>query len=370
MQNLLKTGNVRKEQSGLKVDLYHIIGEARPKINEVNAYRWALEIRGSNKYHIIEELRVDFSFVNQIIFPHINLIDYIPKRETTDITELTLSVPGGFISVKIPIREEKIKTEVTKSKIEWIFNDVDLSESETMTKVFEGVVIAEFFPQTIDTKINIEMNVIPIFSKRKILFGKEKLPSPPKIDASEVKMNCTEIIPGDPVRGIPDLNRPDNERIFVSRYIIDQGILEKGIENAAVRNVSLRARTLSMLFEKLRTGLPENYYKLIKDAGEEVGKNFIGELGKILGHMPTIEEWIDYDSSAGMGRFKMSPEKDAVIVKNSFNAYEIKSNKPACIFLEGYFKGILQEIFRKPKIIVTETSCIAKGDKECVFKIE
>lgn len=369
MQNLLKNGEVRKEERGLSVDLYQLSGEARPEINEINAYRWALLVRGNNKYPHIEELRVDFSFVNQVDAGHIELIDYIPRREKEEKAILTFRIAP--ISVSIPINQEKIRTERSVSKIEWIFKDLNLSESETMTKVFEGVVSARFYPESMDKRITIAMNVIPLFCKKKILFRTEKCTSPPKIEANEVKEKCTEIISGNPERGYASFNRPANERILEYKYIIDQGILEKGEEEKAIRNVSLRAETLAIFFNALKNDLPEeSYYKSIKTAGKEVGENFMKALEKVLGHKPTHTECFDYDSSAGMGRFEMTDEKDAIIVENSFTAYKIESDKPVCCFLEGYFEGILPKILGKTNIIVTETNCIAKGDKNCIFKIE
>ena len=371
MQNLLKPGKVTKEEQGLNLELYQLSGEARPKINEINTYRWVLSVRGNNRYPHIEELRVDFSFVNQLDTAHIELIDYIPRREKEEKANLTLSMVPQIITVSIPISLEKIRTEKSASKIEWIFKDINLSESEIMTKSFEGAVSARFYPKSVDKRVIIAMNVIPLFCKKKIPFRKKPCSSPPKIEANEVKEICTEIIPGDPDRGYADLGRPNNERILEYKYIIDQGILEKGMGKKAIRNVSLRAKTLAIFFKKLKNDLPADlYYKSTKAAGKEVGKNFVNDLEKVLGHVPTFLEWFDYDSSAGMGRFDKTPEEDAIIVENSFTAYEIESDKPVCSFLEGYFEGILPKILEKANVIVTETNCIAKGDKKCVFKIE
>jgi predicted hydrocarbon binding protein len=242
-----------------------------------------------------------------------------------------------------------------------------------MSKVFEGVVSARFFPESIDKRITISMNVIPIFCKKKIPFRMNPCPSPPKIEAKEVKENCTEIIPGDPERGYAGFDRPDNERFLTYRYIIDQGILEKGTGKEAIRNVSLRAKTLSTFFDKLRRNMPlsdDLYHKNMKAVGREIGADFVNELETILSRKPTLEEWSDYDASAGMGRFKII-DKKKIVAKNSFNAYKNPSDKPVCVcsFLEGYFEGILKEIWGTT-VIVTEISCIGKGDKECVFKIE
>ena len=351
--------------------LYLVSGEARPEINEINEYRWRLSVSGNNKYHHIKELRVDFSFVNHLDTTHVEISDYIPRKETKELAIMNVSLVPKTISVSVPINRDKIITEQSSSKIGWIFKDIDLSKSETATETFEGVVTARFYPESIDKRIVVAMNVVPDFYEKNIFRRRKSCPSSPRIVDKEVKENCTQIIPGDPAIGIAGDARPDNERILKYTYIIDQGILEKGLGEKAIRNVSLRAETLAIFFDVLKNGLvEESYYKLSKDAGKHVGTNFVKDLEKILGHRPTIKEWFEYDATAGMGRFEMNDEKNAIIVKNSFTAYKIESDKPVCCFLEGYFEGILTEIFRKPNIIVTETHCIAKGDKECIFIIE
>ena len=371
MQNLLKCGHVTKEERGLQVKLYLISGEARPEIDKINEYRWRLSVNGNNKYHHIKELRVDFSFVNHLDTTHMEISDYIPRKGIEEIAIVTASPVPQIISVSVPINRDKIITEQSPSKIGWIFKDIDLSKSENTTETFEGVVTARFYPESIDKRIAVVMNVVPDFCEKDILRRMKRCPSSPRIEDREVKESCIEIIPGDPERGSAGIARPDNERTLKYRYIIDQGILEKGLEEKAVRNVSLRAETLAIFFDALKNGLLwDSYYKLAKDAGKQVGKNFVKELERILGHKPTIKEWFEYDATAGMGRFEMNDEKNAIIVKNSFTAYKTKSKIPVCCFLEGYFEGILSEIFRKPTIIVTETNCIAKGDEECIFIIE
>ena len=371
MQNLLKDGHVTKEERGLQVKLYLVSGEARPEINEINEYRWRLSVSGNNKYHHIKELRVDFSFVNHLDTTHVEIIDYIPRKEVKEIASMNISAVPQVISVSVPISHDKIITEQSSSKIGWIFKDIDLSKYETTTETFEGVVTARFYPESIDKRIAVAMSVVPDFCEKGILRRMKRCPSSPRIEDREVKETCIEIIPGDPERGSAGIARPDNERTLKYTYIIDQGVLEKGLEEKAIRNVSLRAETLAIFFDVLKNGLLwDSYYKLVKDAGKQVGKNFVKELEIILGHKPTIKEWFEYDATAGMGRFEITDEKDAIIVKNSFTAYKTKSKIPVCCFLEGYFEGILSGIFRKPTILVTETDCIAKGDKECIFVIE
>ena len=365
MQFLLKHGDVSKDEQGLIVRLYNLFGEESPQVNSLQAYVWKVQLKCGKEYSYVEELQIDFSFVDHLDTAHFSLEDYVPQREREEIATLTLT-PIPQISVSIPISHEKIHTSKTPSKITWIFKDINLQDSHDFSKTFEGAVGVKFSSKSAYHHIFIAMTVIPKFSKKRYFRKLEYCISPPKIEAKNVKDECKPIVPWDPKRGEADRDNP-MKRIFKYDYIIDQGTLYKG----DIRNVSLRAKTLAIFFNTLKTGLSEDlYYKSAKNAGREVGKNFVEELEKVLGHRPTIKEWFDYDSSAGMGRFEMNDEKDTIIVENSFTAYEIKSDKPICSFLEGYFEGILPEIRGKANIIVTETKCIAKGDKECVFKIE
>lgn len=375
MTNLLKTGSVTKECQGLTVDLYQLSGDARPKVDEVKTYRWVLSIRGNSTYYHVEELRVEFSFINEVDTSHIEIIDYIPRREKENKATLELNVIPQIIKVDIPINSYNINTEYLRSKIVWIFGKINLSKSENIAKVFEGVVTVRFHPESLGKKVAIAMNVIPIFYKKKISVIKNYCNNQPKINDRDVIDNCNTIIPGDSESGYADVNQPDEKRTLEYNYIIDQGILEKGSEEKAIRNVALRARTLAIFFNTFKENLPEDLYrKLTRDAGKSAGMDFLKMSEKIIGYKPTfnewLNEWIKYDSTAGWGRFEITDKNDAIFVENSFVAYKIKSDIPICYFLEGYFEEILSKIFGRHDITVTETDCIAKGDKKCKFVIK
>ncbi|MGC8937349.1 MAG: V4R domain-containing protein [Candidatus Methanomethylicaceae archaeon] len=57
-------------------------------------------------------------------------------------------------------------------------------------------------------------------------------------------------------------------------------------------------------------------------------------------------------------------------MENSFEAREYgRSEKPVCFFLKGFLEGFFREAFGR-EFKVTETECIAKGDKVCTFRVE
>ena len=357
---------------GVKVELCSIIGDS-PQIEKDNEYKWDLKVTGTPTYSRIEELRVDFSFIgNGLSETHMELVDWKPGEKTEDLGDVGLSI--GPVKVTKSMTRKKVENSKSGLEIKWIFRDINLSKRDTLTKQFQGEVHAKFHQDSLDlypTKIFISMNVIAVFYKKKFFFLTKYCPAQPQIRGMDVMAKCKGIIPGNPEIGYQSIENPDSERILKYTHKFKEGILVKGAGASAIRNVSLRAETLATIFTKLKADSPEGPYReLVKDAGREVGERFVNELKEILGpmdHERMIAEWFKYDSTAGMGRFEMA-EEDTITVKNSFAAYNTKSDNPVCCFLEGYFEGVLSKIYGRPKI-VTETSCIAKGDKNCVFKI-
>lgn len=61
--------------------------------------------------------------------------------------------------------------------------------------------------------------------------------------------------------------------------------------------------------------------------------------------------------------------KASVEVFNCFNCHEIKHPKVFCFALAGILAGGAEVVF-ETQMKSTEVSCIAKGDKSCVFEIE
>jgi len=76
------------------------------------------------------------------------------------------------------------------------------------------------------------------------------------------------------------------------------------------------------------------------------------------------------DELWGELRFDLDQEKGTgeVYVAGSFEARQYgPSKQPVCYLLKGYLEGLLSQAFNK-SLKVTETECVAKGDRYCVFQ--
>ena len=90
-----------------------------------------------------------------------------------------------------------------------------------------------------------------------------------------------------------------------------------------------------------------------------------------------LQKFITLHSSIGLGWFKLEDQNLDLntgggiirITKSFFAETYGKSTKPVCDFLAGYFVGVLEEVVGK-QLTGEETTCIAKGDPVCTFKIE
>lgn len=347
---------------GVKLELCSIVGDTCPKIGELNKYKWDLKISGTPKYHRIKELIVVLSFMgDKLSDTHMSIEGGTPGEEEEYMGDAIFPI-GPFKFVK-PVKSKKVKHRRLGLGFEWVIKNIEL-EYATCKK--DGEISVKFNLKSLDLPpdtISIALDVIAVFYEKKYIFSTKACPVHPHIRGSDVKKECkgiTPIIPG--------------KQILKYTYDLNEGTLEKGEGAKAVRNVALRAETLAIFFRKLKDDLSEEpYRRRVKGAAKEAGKQFAGELKEILGHdltdrTRTIHEWFEYDSSVGMGKFDM-PEEGIITVKNSFATYNIESDTPVCCFLEGYFEGVLSEIYTTPKS-VTETSCRAKGDEVCTFKWE
>ena len=357
IQNLLNNDKiVESNADNLSLTLY-IYGDSSPDIRKTHTYNWALKVEGNNKYSHVQEMSVEFSFnpPNENFF---QIMECIPTEKTDKLADIRLNAP--ILSVEIPIRKDKIKFEkISPVNVKWIFKDFSLLENGSFNKTFHGILTVKFTKESREREFKIWTRITPKFCEKKLYFRREYHLDSPKINYDEVMAASEKIIPFD----------PENVEILGYKFIIDEGILKKG----HVRNVALRAETISYFFDYLRKNQDigkEKCKQIIKEAGKITGQNFINEFeNKILKHTPTIEEWVDYDSTAGMGRFKVDEYRQYITVKNSFVAYKIKSeDEPVCHFLEGYFEGILPTLL-KEKVSISEIDCIAKDDKVCKFEI-
>ena len=90
------------------------------------------------------------------------------------------------------------------------------------------------------------------------------------------------------------------------------------------------------------------------------------------GKNANLQDLAYYDSTAGMGKFTIDIRKKWIEVEKSFLTYNTnftQSGKTACIFLEGYFEGILSGFLEKD-LKVREVKCVSRGDSVCRFEID
>ena len=81
---------------------------------------------------------------------------------------------------------------------------------------------------------------------------------------------------------------------------------------------------------------------------------------------------IELKEQEGWGTFQCEINGDGVGTVWVEDCFEARgygpSSEPVCHFVRGYIEGFLSSAFRK-ELWVTETSCIARGDRECVFEV-
>ena len=176
---------------------------------------------------------------------------------------------------------------------------------------------------------------------------------------------------------------------FGERWRLNEGRLKIG----NTINVALRAKTMQDILNQFQEENLNGYHTVIKDAGRRVGKSFANDLKAELiqygiqtmtesGNknellVKKISLWAKYDSSTGMGIFKLDQGqlesanglKGNILLKNSFLAYDRISETPTCIFIEGYLEGVISKILQMP-IIAKEIECSSvTGSEYCKFEI-
>jgi predicted hydrocarbon binding protein len=365
-QNRLCHVEEKSEADGLDL-LLDIYGETNPKTEVLTTYSWILVLQGNRDFSFLDEVSVVFSF-DKKDKALLKIERCMPTSETSELGDLQVSTPYiSIISYTHPIEKDKIICRIEADQIKWEFKDINLAKDNRFKFPIPGTVEVIFFPNAHDKEFKLSMEVSPKFQKSTWLgTRREPCQNPPKIKPHKVLEVCEKIVPYDPIIGT--LSESGKERILNYDYIIEQGVLMKG----GVRNVALRAETLSRLFDKISRDLPDSG-NVIKEAGKEIGKNFMSEFNSAIFTRDVelkekIAMWIDYDSSAGIGRFEFDDEIKTIKVHSSFNAYSCHHTEPVCHFLAGYFEGALS-ILLKESISVHETQCIATGDDVCCFEI-
>lgn len=356
------------ESDGLSLEL-SIWGNPDPKIGQVESYSWRLDIQGNNEYKNIEEIIVLFSIKNNDTTPGlVQITNFEPLSETITGGTIQISTPIQQVaSYSQPIEKKKTITLAGENNIKWTFNNIDLADDLLFKYAIPGKIEAIFTQGSYGKKFKISMDVTPKFYKKTYRYLKDNHPNPPKIEYTKVMENC-QIIRSN-ILGVKAQN--SGAKSLDYHFDNETGILYKG----GIRNVSLRAESFARLFLRIRNDT-KNSKQIIKSAGKEVGVNFISKfsseiLMENLSAEEKIKKWIEYDSSAGMGKFELEG-KTRIRVYNSFNACNCyQEKKPICYFLEGYLEGVLSQLFGV-NISVKEVSCAAMNGNSgnyCVFAV-
>jgi len=177
-------------------------------------------------------------------------------------------------------------------------------------------------------------------------------------------------------------------KTFGKRWCLDDGQLIIG--NTV--NVALRTKTVQELLNAFNRELGENGDIIIKKVGKNIGESFADDLKRELvqrgiksivkpGKDPKflkekLDLWAEYDSSTGMGTFKVEQVKITIdglhghiLVKNSFLAHDMQSEIPTCTFIEGYLEGVMSRLLGI-HILTREVECSAITSSEyCKFEI-
>ncbi|MEM3737221.1 MAG: V4R domain-containing protein [Candidatus Bathyarchaeia archaeon] len=138
--------------------------------------------------------------------------------------------------------------------------------------------------------------------------------------------------------------------------------------------VIFRVVTFTDLKKTLEGRFASGAFIVLYDAGRGCGRRSSQRLMQIYPDREELLKAIAQNKrSEGWGniRFQLDMENGTgkVVLVESFEAKEYgPSQQPVCWFFRGYLEGALSQAFNKP-LKATETACIARGDKQCVFQI-
>lgn len=134
-------------------------------------------------------------------------------------------------------------------------------------------------------------------------------------------------------------------------------------------NVSLRAESLNII---LRAIEPDKLYEVGKEVGKSFYDRFINherQKGDMKKPEKLLMKWQEYDSSSGMGIFRINEAGRYITVSNPFIGECSKShNNEKCKFLKGYLEGFLSKFFKKTMSLKCLTDDFAKNECNCSYE--
>lgn len=138
------------------------------------------------------------------------------------------------------------------------------------------------------------------------------------------------------------------------------------------RNIALRGDTLKTIISEIEPA------SRIYDTGVKAGEKFYDYFNpklkiahsEALDPKKTFKEWIKYDSTSGMGKFKVEYDDDnkALTVKLQNPFHGDCSEKPLCEYLKGYITGFSGKVVGK--IASTKACKLDRNCDSCIFKYD
>ena len=136
-------------------------------------------------------------------------------------------------------------------------------------------------------------------------------------------------------------------------------------------NISLRDKTLKIILDGI--GDSKKTYEI----GRAAGENFYGFLNQEwikeqkYTNEDKLQKWLEYDSSSGLGKFKVLPHTGfpikLEIVSPCMRSCSNKNDSPQCRFLMGYIDGFCSKLYETK----LESECERKSDPaRCILTLE
>lgn len=136
-------------------------------------------------------------------------------------------------------------------------------------------------------------------------------------------------------------------------------------------NISLRDTTLKIILDGI--GNSKKTYEI----GKEAGENFYGSFNKEwfkenkYDNEAKLQKWLEYDSSSGLGKFKVLPHTGfpikLEIISPCMKSCSNKTPNLQCRFLMGYIDGFCSKLYETK----LESKCERKRDPaRCILTLE
>jgi len=147
----------------------------------------------------------------------------------------------------------------------------------------------------------------------------------------------------------------DNQRNVALKVKTFNGLLQNFYDNALA---DLGGTDSSDAREKVMNSLNNALFAAGQDCGNQFGSGFFADYlteNKLpppqddVQLTKLIEEWCDFDTEAGFGKFEYDSTKKVLSVRNVFvSDKESKTSQDFSVFFSGYVLGVLLQILRKP----------------------